>query len=296
MRLLTTLWIAVLLPALTSAALAQSESSPMPEVTITAPRPPTAAELAGNSVSSFIESHAQPAIVTGLLTRWRSGICPKAVGLSPAFNAFVAARVRAVAGAVGAPVQTADRCKGNVSIYFTTEPQKLLDDVVKHADQLLGFHYPHQTKKLATFDHPIQVWYVTGTRGTSGPDIVDSIWGEPAPSRPAGRLGTGGLSGLIEFALVVVDSKQVAGAEVGAISDYIAMLALTRTRSLDDCGPLPSIVDLMSAACGARPKPAAITAGDLAYLKALYSLNMEQPLDLQRADIQIKMRREFEHP
>ncbi len=268
----------------------------IPEVTVIAPRQPTPEELSDKSVGVFIDSHAQPATVTGLLGRWRDLICPQTVGLSPAFNAFVTARLRAIAATVKAPLQETAGCRTNVAVYFTTEPQKLLDDVAKHFDVLLGFHYPHQTKKLATFNRPIQVWYVTGTHGSRGPDAIDSIWGQPAQSRPPSRLDTGGLSSVIMFSLIIVDTNKVAGLEIGAISDYIAAIALTRTRSLDDCSPLPSILDLMSAGCGSRPKPGAMTAGDLAYLHALYALDMDQPLEVQKTDLQNMMMREFTAP
>jgi hypothetical protein len=46
--------------------------------------------------------------------------------------------------------------------------------------------------------------------------------------------------------------------------------------------------------CIANSESIAVTAGDIAYLRALYSLDMEQPLALQRADIQNKMMREFQ--
>ena len=52
---------------------------------------------------------------------------------------------------------------------------------------------------------------------------------------------------------------------------------------------LMSIIDLMSPICGATSDSTAITAGDIAFLRALYSVNMEEPLSLQRNDIQNKM-------
>jgi hypothetical protein len=46
-----------------------SEPSALPEVTVTAPRPPTPEELAGEAVSNFVHGHASPTAVTGQLTR-----------------------------------------------------------------------------------------------------------------------------------------------------------------------------------------------------------------------------------
>jgi hypothetical protein len=264
----------------------------VPEVTVTAPRPPEPEQLVGESVPNFIKGHGQPAVLSGQLGRWVTEICLRTEGLTPAFNAFVSARVEAIAASVGAPHDWVAQCRPNVAIYFTADPQALLDEVVKHAPQLLGFHYPHQVKRLATVNRPIQAWYVTAMRGATGQDVIDDIWG----MLPSGRLGsrlTLGRSSLIVFVLIVADSGKLGNFSVGSISDYIALLTLSRPASLDGCGQLPSIIDLMSPVCGTNSISTAMTAGDMAYLRALYSLNMEQPLSLQRMDLQDKMMREF---
>ena len=100
------------------------------DVTVTAPRPPTDQELAGDSLSQFVIHHATVHYfntgVTGNLARWRGGmqsICPVTDGLSLAQNAYITARVRALATYVGAPVDLAPRCKDNVQILFTDRPQ-----------------------------------------------------------------------------------------------------------------------------------------------------------------------------
>src|ERR1700761_3264962 len=79
--------------------------SPLPEVTVTAPRPPTPQELAGPAVPDFVHAHAVPALATGQLARWHVGICPLTSGLSPDFNDFVSARILAIAASVGAPTE-----------------------------------------------------------------------------------------------------------------------------------------------------------------------------------------------
>jgi hypothetical protein len=264
----------------------------VPEVTVTAPKPPESQQLAGQSVPNFIKNHGKPAVLSGQLGRWVAEICPLTEGLTPAFNSFVSARVKAIAASVGAPHQWAAQCRPNVAIYFTADPQAMLDEVAKHAPQLLGFHYPHQVKRLATVNRPIQAWYVTAMRGISGEDTIDDIWGSLPPGRLGSRL-TLGRSSLIVFVLVVADTRKLSSYSVGSISDYIALLTLSRPASLDGCGQLPSIIDLMSPVCGSDSTSTAMTAGDTAYLRALYSLNMEQSLSLQRMDIQDKMMREF---
>ncbi len=284
----------------------------LPAVTVTAPRPPTQQELAGDSVSKFIAAHGANAVVTGQLARWREGICPVTSGLSPGFNAFVSARILAVAAAVGAP-SAVDRCRHNVQILFTTDPQKILDEVAQHRPALLGFQYSRQTQKLASFGQPIQGWYVTATRNDTGLEVTDNPmpvrqgsspisssspahWLESGTSPPGdagSRLSTG-LTSLIAHALILVDTKKVAGYPIGAVSDYLAMMVLTQTRASDECGRLPSILDLMASHCDASDKPDAMTAGDLAFLRALYAIDLRESLALEGSDIRTHMMRQFE--
>ncbi len=215
-----------------SAAFAQTSSSPpLPEVTVTAPRPPTPQELAGDAVRDFISTHAAPAAVSGQLARWGvgrdPGICPLTVGLAPSFNDFVSARVLAIAATVGAPIQTG-RCTHNVYIIFATDPRKALADMVKQNEKILGFHYPAQTRDLERITRPIQGWYVTASHGAFGDESIDTPeplapWWDPsvvpegqAPAGLAGsRLGSDISSGIINV-LIVADATKMVGRPIGA--------------------------------------------------------------------------------
>ncbi len=245
------------------------------------------------------------------LARWRASICPETLGLSPGFNSFVSARIGAVAAVIGAPHGEQGHCKVNVRILFTSEPKQVIGEIVKRDPAFLGFHYAQQTQRAATFDHPIQGWYMTATQGDRGNIALDN----PNPiqqtaaalnspvaralqsgTTPGGRAGTRlatGQDSLLVHALVIVDTKGVSGYPIGSISDYLAMLVLSQTRSPDACGPLPSILDLMAMHCGTEKKPEAVTAGDLAFLRALYSMDLRENLSLETNDIQNAMMREF---
>jgi hypothetical protein len=296
--------------------LATARASPeIPDVTVTTPSPPTDAQLVGVSLNQFIVHHATVHYVNtgtrGNLARWRGGkqsICPVTVGLSPGYNAFVTARLRALAAYVGAPVQSDPQCKTNVQILFTNNPQERMDDVLKWASVYFRNRYSGGMKDLITFkgDRAIQGWYMT----TSGGALVLNtdvalvglnllpVWPQITPlyngSDTLGtRTGSGGGSG-IGIVILVVDTTKVVGYTIGTIADYLAMLTMTVVQSPDNCDPLPSILDLMSSSCGAREKPIAITAGDLAFLKALYYLNTGLGSSLSRDQIHDNMMRQFE--
>jgi len=199
-----------------------------------------------------------------------------------------------------------------VTILFTLEPQRVLDAIVKQDSRLLGFHYAKQEKKLATFTHPIQGWYVTSTRNWQGVENVDDplplgeygdgaiatgacgaiCAGKVPPGKPGSRLDNYRSSQVVR-ALIVVDANQIRGMTIGSISDYLAVLTLSQARAPQGCSQLPSIMDLMAPGCSAEKKPDQVTAGDLAFLRALYHANLETPVNLEESNIENAMMREF---
>jgi hypothetical protein len=277
----------------------------IPDVTVTAPRPPTDQELAGDSLSQFVIHHATVRYfntgVTGNLARWRGGkqsICPVSDGLSLAQNAYITARVRALATYVGAPVDSAPHCKQNVQIIFTNRPQEKMDSVIQWATVYFRNRYSGGTKDLIAFrpDHAIQGWYMT-TRGGSivlNTDLeflslsVLPVWPKIIQNHLGDERGSG-----IGVVILVVDTTKVVDYSIGAIADYLAMMTLSVVQSPDNCDPLPSILDLKSSSCGKREMPAGITAGDLAFLKALYYKNTGWGRSLSRDEIQDNMTRQF---
>lgn len=290
----------------------------IPDAAVTIPSPPAEQELAGDSLSDFIMHHATVRYAstgtTRNLARWRGGrqsICPLTVGLTPGYDAFVTARLRAVATYVGAPVQSDPQCKTNVQILFTDNPQQSMDKVIKWATApaTFGIRYSGGKRDLIEYisDHPIQGFYLA-TRGGSvvlntdvalvGLDVLP-IWPQVGQKYLGNdalgtRLGGSSGSGIgIGVVLLVVDTTKLGRYGVGTLADYLAMLTLSLVQSPDHCDPLPSILDLLSSSCGTRERPAGITAGDLAFLKALYYLNTGIGPSLSRDAIEDNMMRQF---
>jgi hypothetical protein len=294
----------------TAAAEVAGATLQAPDVSIVAPPSPSGDQIASDSLFQFVLHHASThysssvGAVGGGLLRWRGGraetICPSTVGLDQAYEDFVSARVRAVAAYVGAPLDPSGSCKPNVQILFTTEPRRAMQSVLDWGARSLGVKFPHQMEKeLEISDgHAVQGWYLTVGGGSSvlnrdaslvGGVQLESLWPRviPTSSHPIDSARS------IMSVILVVDTKRIEGAEIGSIADYLAMAALTVIRSPDHCDPLPSILDAMSASCGARPKPAALTAGDLAFLKALYYHNTGLGLTLSRDEMVLNMTRQF---
>jgi hypothetical protein len=291
-------------------------SPKIPDVTVTDPALPTAQQLAGNSLDQFVIHHATVHFgnigTLADLARWRGGmqsICPVTEGMDPGYNAFVTARIRAVAAYVGAPVQSDPHCKSNVQILFTNNPKQSMDSVKKWATVYFRNRYVGGGKQLIEYkgDHAIQGWYLTTNGGEQvfNTDVallslnVWPLWPEITPNylghdSTGTRLGGGTESEIgIGVVILIIDTTKVAGYPIGTIADYLSMVTLSVVQSPDHCDPLPSILDLMSSSCGTREKPTAMTAGDLAFVKALYYRNTGIGPSLSRDSILDNMRRQF---
>jgi hypothetical protein len=287
---------------------AVNETSELPGITVTAPKPPTEQELAGDSLHQFIVHHAtvQYEYLNGVsrdLARWRGGkqsICPRTFGIDSAANSFVTARIRAIAAYVGVPVQADPQCRDNVRIVFTPDPEAAMNDVVQWASVYYrGDRWFAKSARLLEFvgDKPIQGWYLTTPRGSPVLNTeIGSLRTYLAPLwpkiMPHWFTDDGHMSG-IGTVILVVDTKKLGGYSIATLADYAAMLSLSLIQVPDYCDPLPSILDVMSPSCAARAKPKTMTAGDLAFLKALYSRSWTYGSSPARADIEYSMTQQF---
>ena len=294
-------------PSLGTSPQATSNVIPVPqtELPVTAAGFPTDEEMAGNSLSQFIDHHATTHNFTNPVSRnlgrWRGGmqsICPASTGLSANYNAFVTSRLRAVADYVGAPVQSDPKCLDNVTVVFTDDPEQAMKGIVSWAAKYYIRKSRFESiKRLIAYtgDHAIQGWYFTTGGGARAlttdiallPVNLLPIWPRIDPRNFGGD--TDGMGAVV----LIVDFRRIEGIPIGAIADYLAVLSLSVIQSPDHCDPLPSILDLMSSNCGAREKPTAITAGDLAFLKALYYKNTGLGASMSRAAINENMTRQL---
>ncbi len=292
---------------------ANVSTAQFPEVGVIAPPPPTTQQLAPDGLYQFIVHHGSThygqatGAVGGSLLRWRGGraetICPGTAGLSQGYNDFVSARVRKIAAFVGAPVQPDDlKCAPNVQIIFTREPRSVMAAVQQWGARSLHVRFDHQMEKALenSDEHAIQGWYITAGGGSSvlnrDPGLVGGIALEALWPRviPTSNQATGDTHRGILGVVLVIDPKKIAGVPIGSIADYAALVSLTVIQNPDQCDTLPSILDLMSTACASRGEPTSITAGDLAFLKALYYKNTGLDGTLSRDDIQINMMKQFQ--
>lgn len=267
----------------------------------------------------FVDALAAPTPMIGKIARWETPICPYTAGIKPEAAKFVTDRVKAVAKEAGARVGEG-KCSFNIEIVFTKTPQALLDDMKQNQPALLGYQESSdELNRLATFRRPIEARYTTATQDLRGQTEIDSARTVSSGQgvtllMPCGMLGrkfeppgkfcskslphvrkyevTGsrlgsGLRSSFYHIVIVVDPRQIAGQELGAVSDYIALLALSQMTSLEACQTLPSIVNLLARDC-ANP-PAELSVTDKGYLRGLYRMQADMTLGVQKNDIAAQM-------
>jgi hypothetical protein len=290
----------------------QSKSqAPLQEVTVTATRFSDDRTLA-RAVNGFAAAHSAPdASRTNQIGRWYENVCPLVTGLQPAARDFITREILHVARSVGAPTGSVGKKCVTVEIVFTREPQALLDHIAKSYRPLLGFNPASQTQKqwwksVTTFSRPIQAWYETGTRSTDyqppqaiGPTCPSCLGGtldsnatEQPPGGTVSRFRQDLRSEFVHV-LIIADAGQIASYSLQSVADYLAVLSLTHMSQLAQCAPLPSITDLLASGCAA-PVANSLTAADHAYLKSLYSADLERTLKLERGDIHDQMMQQIE--
>jgi hypothetical protein len=280
-------------------------------VTVTGTKPTDAA------ISKFVEALTVPTRSVGKLARWREGVCPLVLGVRPEVGTAIAKKIREIAANAGAPVNTRDSCPNNIEVIFTAEPQALLDDVRVMHPHLLGyFDNSAQAEQLATMRSAIQSWYITSTEdrhgqtqvdggrkggvtitmmlpqaGIGGPSVAPTMFTMNLPDATAaaatdGRLGDG-ISSTITNVVIVADTSNLLNREVSVLADYLAMLALSQIRQPDGCQDMPTILNLLVPECSRTA--GALTAADIAYLKALYKITPTAKVSGQRDEIRYQM-------
>jgi hypothetical protein len=150
--------------------------------------------------------------------------------------------------------------------------------------------------------HPIQAWYLTASGSELGgrmvldspiilaPQGMESLY--TTPQWPAaGRFTYDGLKSEFYHVFIVINPDKLVTQEIGSLADYISFMALTRVASLDRCQGLTTVMNLLLRGCAAAAP--ALTEGDLAFLRGLYTMRLGYKDVVQRGGIAEAMKPGF---
>ncbi len=235
--------------------------------------------------------------VGGQLSRFEEAVCPAAVGLSPAQNQVVAARIRSVAGAAGIRVGKA-KCRPNVILVVAQDKEAVIEQLYRKYTNPLG-----DRVKAAKQAGPALVWHLEGLVDANGVPVgvaVDS--GDGPGGYYVVELGDG--SSRITAAsrphflasVLAVEPDAVAGLTTTQLADYGAMRLLARTDpSALEKSPAPTILNILDAPMGSEV-PVTLTHWDFGFLKALYGSGENRYANQQRAEMRRLLAKELEKP
>lgn len=220
------------------------------------------------------------------LARWDHAICVGAANMDRRYAQYMIDRVSMVALDLGLEIGEPG-CQPNIMIAAAADADELAVELVK--DEPHGFRPALAQTDLGsralldfqTSDAPVRWWHVSLPVMVDTGDIAIRLRGEEASFvvvRDASRLRANVRDDLARV-VVILDTTQIAGVPYGALSDYVALVALAQIDPAADTSAWPSILNLF----GSTEPPAGLTDWDRDYLQALYGARRDRARASQQA-------------
>jgi hypothetical protein len=228
--------------------------------------------------------------------RWIDPICPHSIGLGPAESALVDQQVRSVALAVGAPVAK-EKCAPNFLVVFTDDAKGIARTVFRKVQ--LPSESIRDRKELETGEEPIRWWYSSEalTRDATSAGVVtpslmvetQGIMGAPGGvgglphnddtkslTLPNSSIVSTQVKRALTHVTIVIDVNAATGKSLRSVVYYASLVGLAEVR-LGTTAP-NSILGLF----GSEPNIGELTVTDNAFLRELYSMNMDRRAEQHR--------------
>jgi hypothetical protein len=190
--------------------------------------------------------------LTKSLARWNKPICPLAAGIPADQGEFILRGVSQAALAAGAKLGPR-KCKANLHVVVTSEPDQLLDLWRKRAPRLFGGESRTAVRHVMSKPRPIRVWYnaqeVCGEEGWTGTQDASSALGQLFAAGGCQIKDTRlefNVVRPISSVIVLVDFDDVQQMKLGALTDYISMVGLAQVDLDGDWGDAPTVLRLFS--------------------------------------------------
>ncbi len=222
----------------------------------------------------------------GQNARWLRPICIESIGVTAEVGGIFTRRVAEVATHVGLSLAKPG-CDPNLMLLFTRDAPAVIRAVGKRNSQMLAGLPPADRALLTRPGLPVRWWHHSAPEASDGRQFG-----------PTG-VGIGGIQGDISYnnyarasridapsrvaitgAVVVVDIGLVGNVTPAALSDYIALVALSRVRMDPANRPSPSILQLFDPG---KQAIAGFTPQDELFIESLYRTKANLDAAGQRA-------------
>ncbi len=245
-----------------------------PDIVVTGVRP--------EQTQSFVETVAAASPMADQLPRWDNIVCTSIAGIPARQGQFIADRIAQRAAAVGLQ-PGGPGCQANVAVFVTSDSDAFARQLFEQDRQL--FHYL-QTNNVSTMgqgamqdflDTPraVRWWHVSETYGADGLSLAGDASQGGMSNAPTARASGTRLSATtredLTQVIIIVDARRVQGAQLAALADYVAFVALAQINPHAATADYPTIMNLFEGAQVRADGPAALTQWDQAFLDALYN-------------------------
>ncbi len=221
---------------------------------------------------AFVEEVAEAPRGRGL-ARWDREVCVGAAYMSPRYAQFMIDRVAAHALELGLEVGGPD-CRPNIMIVASADPDRLARELVE--DDPYAYRPSmgptdlgrRALSEFQTTDAPVRWWHVSLPVMKDSGEIAVRLRGEDARFvnvHDASRLRSNVREDLARV-LIVIDANRIPEVQFGALSDYVAMVALAQIDPDVDPAGWDTVLNLFNPDKGVE----GLTDWDRDYLKALY--------------------------
>ncbi|WP_341906866.1 hypothetical protein [Sandarakinorhabdus limnophila] len=257
-----------------SASAALAQPAPADTMTVTAERLSRGALRA--QASKFMRK-ALADTRNGQNARWFTQLCPVALGVDDKVGQLFTSRIADVARHVGLKLAGGD-CDPNVAVVFTRDARTLVKTVNRRQSGALDALPEPERALLNSPTLPVRWWHFTA------PESAD---GKPFSPGPLGLgASANGLPGEITYnnnarasrldlpsrvgitgAVIVVDIDRIGAVSMAALTDYVALVALSRLRMNARERPEGSIMALFDPGA---PRFYGLTDQDERFIEAMY--------------------------
>lgn len=276
-----------------------------PAITVTGSRL-TEAAVAENA-RSYVRS-VLPVPSYGQYARWADPVCIKVTGIDDSYAAMVQARIIDAARAASVRIAKAE-CKPNLSVVFTEDAAITVAAIVRKKPKQIARLNGTERATLLTAPLPVRWWHGIELRGADGRAAAPAASSALMSAQSGGGVPLANIlpadapqtdswsSSLINTqvavwvtsGVVVVDIGLATGKPLGAVADYVAMVALAPMKLPPAAPAVPSILGLFAT----ETPTTALSDWDKAFLATLYRIQMNRSGDRQTGQLVTGIKAEF---
>jgi hypothetical protein len=249
-------------------------------------------------IDSFVRQ-LTPAPTGTQLGKFLIPICPRVIGLPDAQGRLVETRMRKVAAAIGAPVDSA-KCEINLYVMVGGNKREIIEGIRNQFPGLVADVPGSLLRRLEAAQGPVAAWQVIGRIGADGRPLVSMRTSADNNSVLVSST-IGGASRIVHVtqpqflgSVLVIEARALDRVDTRQLADYAVMRTLAPTDTIRRAAlPARSIIQLFDSGSSPETAPMSVTPWDFAFLKALYASPNELAASQQRGEMGRRMAKDL---